>query len=184
MNRLYKIIRYDWPLHFVLLFTGWLPDNVFFIRMRGILARPFFKKAGKNLKLGRDITFYDPSNITIGSNVYVAKGCWFNCQYGIEIGSDILFGPYVSVVTSNHSLKNGAYAFGENVRLERVIIKDGAWIATHATLLPGTIINKAVLVAANAVIQGETEEYGIYGGIPARLLKKAVEQAEVGKGVA
>ncbi|KAB2914691.1 MAG: acyltransferase [Bacteroidetes bacterium] len=173
MNRFLTLLRYDWPLHFVLFFTNWLPDNVALIKLRGALARPFFKQAGRTLKLGRDLTFYNPSQLTIGNNVYIAKGCWFVCNNGIEIGDNVLFGPYVAVVTSNHSLKNGAYAFGEEVKKEKVVIDDGSWVGSHVTVLAGAHINKAVLVAANSVISGNTEEYGIYGGVPGKLLKIA-----------
>lgn len=173
MKKIYRLIRYDWPMHFVLVLTNWLPDNVFFIRMRGFLASPFFKQAGKNIKLGRDLTFYNPGHISIGNNVYIAKGCWFlGIDVGLEIKDNVLFGPYVVVVTANHSLKNGAYAFGDSVKVEKVVLDSGCWIGAHVTVLPGTHVNKAVLVAANSVIQGATEEYGVYGGIPAKLLKK------------
>jgi len=113
MNKLYRLLRYDWPLHFVLLFTNWLPDNVFFIRMRGWLASAFFKNAGRNIEIGRNVTFYNPSKITIGNNVYFAQGCWFSANQEISIRDNILFGPYVVLVNSNHSLKNGAYFFGK-----------------------------------------------------------------------
>jgi acetyltransferase-like isoleucine patch superfamily enzyme len=173
MKKIYRLVRYDWPMHFVLLLTNWLPDNVFFIKVRGFLASPFLKKSGKNLKLGRDITFYNPGQISVGSNVYVARGCWFSGSGGIDIGNNILFGPYVSVVTSDHSLKNGSYSFGPPVNEAKVIIDDGSWIASHVTVLSGTHVNKAVLVAANSVIKGATVEYGIYGGVPGKLLKIA-----------
>ncbi|MDL5048276.1 hypothetical protein QQ054_19910 [Oscillatoria amoena NRMC-F 0135] len=65
---------------------------------------------------------------------------------------------------------------GEEVKREKVVINDGAWIGSHVTILSGTHINNAVLVAANSVIQGKTDEYGIYGGIPAKLLKIAEKQ--------
>lgn len=178
MNKIHRLLRYDWPMHFILLLTNWLPDSLLFIKLRGVLARPFLKKAGKNLKLGRDITFYDPSQLSIGNNVYVAKGCWFACGNGIEIGNNILFGPYVVVVTSNHSLKNGSYSLGEEVKKEKVVINDGAWIGSHVTVLSGTHINNAVLVAANSVIQGKTEVNGVYGGIPAKLLKIAENNSD------
>ena len=64
-----------------LLFTNWLPDNVIFINLRGRLARPFFKKCGKNLGIGRNVCFYNPSKMEIGTNVYIAYGCWFLGRY-------------------------------------------------------------------------------------------------------
>ncbi|MCO5259133.1 MAG: hypothetical protein M9916_03230 [Crocinitomicaceae bacterium] len=57
MTNLIRLLRYDWPLHFVLLLTNWLPDNVVFLRLRGYLAHFFFLSCGKNLRLGRNLTF-------------------------------------------------------------------------------------------------------------------------------
>lgn len=175
MSKLIRLLKYDWPAHFVLFFTNWLPDNVVFIKLRGWLLSFFVKSAGKNLKIGRDITIYNPSMITFGENVYVAKGCFFSCSGGIEIGSNVLFGPYVVVVTSDHSIKHNSYALGEPKNIGKVNIKNGAWIAAHVTILSNTIIEECVLVAANAVIRGNTERLGVYGGIPAKLIKKNSE---------
>ncbi len=72
---MWRLLRYDLPLHFVLRLTNWLPDNVMFIRLRGRLARPFFKSCGTRLGLGRNITFYNPSKIEIGEDVYIGYGC-------------------------------------------------------------------------------------------------------------
>lgn len=175
MNKIVRLLKYDWPLHFVLSFTNWMPDNVACIRLRGFFVSFFVKSAGKNLKIGRDVTIYNPSKISFGHNVYVAKGCFFSCSGGVEIANNILFGPYVVVVTSDHSIKNNAYAWGEPINVGKVIIKDGSWIAAHVTVLSNTTIEEGVLVAANAVIRGNTEKLSIYGGIPAKLIKKNVE---------
>lgn len=173
MNKWFRLLRYDWPLHFVLMLTNWLPDNLVVIKFRGWLASHFFLKAGKSLQIGRHVTFYNPSKIIMGDNVYIATGCWFSCTYGFEIESDVLFGPYVVVVTSNHSLEKGAYYWGNPVKTEKVLIQYGSWIGAHATILPGAIINRGVLLAANSVFSGSSEAYGIYGGVPAKMIGKA-----------
>jgi len=173
MNKFHRLLRYDWPLHFILLFTNWLPDNVILITLRGFLSKPFFWKAGCNLQIGRGVTFYDPSKISIGDNVYIARGCWLSAGAGIEIGNDILFGPYVVVVTSNHSLKNGAYYWGETIDKERVVFNDGCWIGAHVTILPGVKVGKGSLVAANSVLSKSTEDFSVYAGVPAKLIKYA-----------
>jgi hypothetical protein len=43
LKKLYRLQRFDWPLHFVLLFTNWLPDNVFFMNLRGFFASFFLR---------------------------------------------------------------------------------------------------------------------------------------------
>jgi acetyltransferase-like isoleucine patch superfamily enzyme len=38
--------------------------------------------------------------------------------------------------------------------------------------MPGTILRKGVLVTAGSLIMGDTEEWGVYKGNPAVLVKK------------
>jgi acetyltransferase-like isoleucine patch superfamily enzyme len=168
---MFKNFRYNWPLHFVLLITNWLPDNVFFIRLRGKLARPFFKKAGNNLGLGRNLTFYDPSNIVIGDDVYIAYGCWFNGSGEITIENEVLFGPYCVVVSSNHSLLNESYRYGPPI-FKPIFIKKGAWVGAHVTVLAGTTIEQGALVAANSVVSKVVSKLSIVGGVPAKIITK------------
>lgn len=167
---MWRLLRYDLPLHFLLRLTNWLPDNVMFIRLRGRLARPFFKSCGTRLGLGRNITFYNPSNIEIGDDVYIAYGCWFNGAGGIKIDNEVLFGPYGVIVTSNHTLLDKSYRFGAPVKAP-ISIGKGAWIAAHVTILAGTIIGEGVLVAANSVVSKIVEDLTIIGGVPARKIK-------------
>lgn len=168
---MYINLRYDWPLHFVLLLTNWLPDNVFSLKLRGFLASPFFGKCGRNLRLGRGITFYNPRNIEIGRDVYIAKGCWLLGSSSIVIESEVMFGPYCVVVTGNHSSINGSYRYGPICDLKPVRIGFGSWVSAHCTILPGVQIGKNGLLAANSTLNVNIEANCIYGGVPARRLK-------------
>lgn len=170
MSKVYRLLRYDWPLHFVLLMTNWLPDNVLCIRLRGLLATPFFKACGKKLGIGRNVVFYDPSKITIGSNVYVATGCWFSAGRGIVIGDEVLFGPYTIIASTNHTLFNGSYRFGPPAG-STVTIGRGSWIGAHCSLLQGITIGEACLVAANSVVNKSVAAHSVVGGNPAKILK-------------
>ena len=167
---MWRIIRYDLPLHIVLTLTNWLPDNVRFIRLRGTLARPFFKSCGIQLGLGRNLTFYNPSKIEIGNNVYIAFGCWFNGTGGVKIEDEVLFGPYSVIVTSNHTLLDKSYRFGVPI-IAPISIKKGAWISAHVTILAGSNIGEGALVAANSVVSKNVEELSVVGGVPARKIK-------------
>ena len=170
MAKLFRLLRYDWPLHFLLFLTNWLPDNVIFLRFRGFLVRPFLGKCGKNLRLGRNITFYNPSKIQIGRDVYIAYGCWFMAGEEITIGDEILFGPYCVVVSSNHQREGHSFRFGEYLQAP-ISIGPGTWVAAHVTITAGTSIGKSSLVAAGAVVNGTYKDEIMLGGVPAQVIK-------------
>ena len=45
-------------------------------------------------------------------------------------------------------------------------------IGTNSIVLPGSILRKGVLLAAGSLLIGDTEEWGVYKGNPAVLVKK------------
>src|SRR4030042_1413001 len=133
MNKYFRLLRYDWPMHFVLLFTNWLPDNVVFLKFRGLLASRFFRKCGKNLTIGRNVVFYNPSLMEIGNDNYIAYGNWFVTGGKIIIGDKNLFGPYSIFVAGNHVFDGISY-FNEQSAVKDIIIGDGNWIAGHCVI--------------------------------------------------
>lgn len=172
MNKIKRILRYDLPLHLVLLVTNWLPDNIVFIRLRGLLARPFFRKCGRNLRIGRNVTFYDPSKIEIGNSVYIALGTWLSGGYGITIEDEVLFGPYCVVITADHTMKDGSYRFG-GPKGAPVAIRKGSWLGAHVSVMKGVDIGQGSLIAANSVVSKSIEPFSVVGGVPARLIRTA-----------
>ncbi len=170
MNKFYRIIRYEWPLHFILLFTNWLPDNIFFINLRGKLASPFFKKCGKNLGLGRNLSFVSSYKMEIGDNVYIAIGSWFNGDIIIE--SDVLIGPYCILATNTHTKENSiSFRFGGN-KEGKIIIKFGSWVAGQSMLVGNSELGIGSALAANSVLSKKTDDCELWGGVPAKLIKK------------
>jgi acetyltransferase-like isoleucine patch superfamily enzyme len=151
MNKLYRLIRYDWPIHFLLLITNWLPDNVVFLRLRGFLISPFFKKCGKNLRVGRNNIFIDSFNIKLGQNIYISEGNWFNGSGEITIDDEVIFGPKSLIVTSNHTKQNNSFRYGPTI-LKPIYFEKGSWIGGNSTILSGVIVKKGSVVAANSVL--------------------------------
>ncbi|MEZ5198997.1 MAG: DapH/DapD/GlmU-related protein [Bacteroidales bacterium] len=54
------------------------------------------------------------------------------------------------------------------------IIEDDVWIGLNVIVMPGLTIKKGCVIAAGAVLTKDTEPYGVYGGVPARLIKKRI----------
>jgi acetyltransferase-like isoleucine patch superfamily enzyme len=171
MRNILRLLRYDWPLHFVLTFTNWLPDNVMILRIRGVLARPFFGKCGFNLRLGRNLTFYNPSKIFLGNNIYIAEGNWFSANEKIYIGDEVIFGPKSVITSSNHTLLNGSYRYGKP-KSKVININKGVWIAAHCTITAGSDIGNSTLIAANSVTRGSIPNKVLWGGNPGRIIKQ------------
>lgn len=154
MKNLIRLLRYDWPLHFILVFTNWMPDNVLILKLRGWLCRPFFKKCGKNLRLGRNITFYNSSKIEIGNDVYIAFNNWLSAGVLITIGDKVNIGPGCVFASGSHQLKNGNFNDATNYENENIKIESGCWIAANVNVAGGTTIGKGSLVAAGCSVKG------------------------------
>jgi len=171
MKKLWHYLRYDWPLHFMLLFTNWLPDNVFFLRVRGALIRPFFGKCGHDLRIGRNVQFYNPELIDLGDHVYIAYGCSIMANDLIRIANEVMLSPYCVVISGNHSSQNGSYRYGPAI-VAPILIEKGSWIASHVVVTAGCTIGENSLIAANAVVTQNIPANVIAGGIPARIINQ------------
>lgn len=171
MKKLWHYLRYDWPLHFMLLFTNWLPDNVFFLRVRGALIRPFFGKCGHDLRVGRNVQFHNPELIDLGDHVFIAYGCSVMATDLIRIENEVMLSPYCVVISGNHTSINGSYRYGPAI-LAPIVIEKGSWIASHVVVTAGCTIGENSLIAANAVVTQNMPANVIAGGIPARIINQ------------
>lgn len=52
-----------------------------------------------------------------------------------------------------------------------ICLENDVWVGQGATLLSGSSLANGVVLAAKAVLVGPTEPYGIYAGVPARLVR-------------
>lgn len=107
-------------------------------------------------------------NITIGKNVFVNHACTFMDRGGITIEDNVLIGPKVNLITTNHPLdpeQRGATISAP------ITIKKRAWIGVGATILPGVTVGENAVVAAGAVVSKDVPDNAVVGGIPARFIK-------------
>jgi len=169
-NNIFRLLRYDLPLHFILFLTNWLPDLIIFIRFRGYLAHFFFKQCGKDLRLGRNITFYNPSNIYLGDHIYIAYGNWFSAGDKIVIDNEVLIGPYNVFTSSSYTKIRNSFRYGKHKRGD-IHIQNGSWITSHCTITMGVKIGEGCLVAANSTVISNIKNGSLVGGSPAVKIK-------------
>lgn len=126
-------------------------------RLLGLRAAP-----GSVLYQWRDLR--SPSGIEIGEGSVIGHWATLDGRRGLRIGRNVNCSSEVALWTLQHDLDDRRFG----VEGGPIVIEDYAWISFRATVLPGVRIGRGAVVAANAVVTGDVEEYTIVGGIPAR----------------
>ena len=143
--------------------------------------------------------FKRPELVQIGSHVAIDWG--FYCTTAMETGDYVHISPHVSciggaegkfILKGFNNVMAGARIvccsdrfddsglFGALIPKElkgkqivgTVIMEEFSNIGTNAIVLPNTILRKGVLLTAGSLLMGDTEEWGVYKGNPAILIKK------------
>jgi acetyltransferase-like isoleucine patch superfamily enzyme len=134
-----------------------------------------------------------------GSHIAIDKGVY--CTVNVSIGSYTHISPYVTIIGGKtgqfickgfNNIMAGARIicgsdrfddsglFGAMIPkelkgrqiIEPIIMEEFSNIGTNAIVLPGSILRKGVLLSAGSLLMGDTEEWGVYKGNPAVLVKK------------
>jgi len=156
----------------------------FFRRLLVFILRTKFAKCGKNV-IFNPFSNFSFKNIYLGSHIYIGEGANFNASIAkIIIKDKVMFGPNVTIRGGNHNTS----ILGEfmiDVKEKRpeddmdVIIEKDVWIGANATILKGVRVKKGCIIAAGSVVNKDTEEYSIYGGVPAKLIKKRFNESDL-----
>lgn len=174
MSKLHRLLRYDWPVHFALLLTNWLPDNVPFLKLRGACVRPFLGSCGKNLQLGRNVVLYNPSCIHLGRDVYFAYGCCFIAGAGIDVGDAVLCGPYCMLASSSHTRQGKSFRYA-TPESSPIRIGHGSWLGAHVSVMAGVQVGDGCLIGAGAVVTKDVEPGVLAAGVPAQKVRPLVD---------
>lgn len=113
-----------------------------------------------------------PQNIYIGANSYINGGQIYASPHAkIQIGENCLISYQVHMRTDMHNYRDS----GQLIRLQGdterdIVIEDDVWIGYGAQILSGVTVAQGCVIGAGAVVTHDTVAYGVYGGVPARLI--------------
>ena len=152
---------------------------------------------GNDFKLGTSSRLYVKNNWNIGDDVKIETNCAIFSREpddkgiltikdgthigdytiidlvdDVTIGNDVAIGPNCTLYTHDHVYTDkNSPAWKGGLVSKPIIIKDGAWIGSGVTILPGVTIGERAVIAAGSVVTKPVEANAIYGGIPAKLIK-------------
>lgn len=136
-------------------------------------------KFGNNVSIGKYTTIECTGTLkdigkglVVGNNVGLGSHGFLGCAGGVEIGSDTIFGNYVSTHSENHNYESLELPIRlQGVNRKGIKIGSGCWIGAKATILDGVVLGDGCIVAAGAVVRGVIAKNSIIGGVPAKILK-------------
>lgn len=162
-------LLYAWLVRSILFL---LPDIPVCMRFRGWLYGMFMEKSGCDFQVTHDAIIKDLEHISVGDHCFVGNTTVIMGSGCIEIGDEVLIAPHVVVISGNHTFVNGSFRYGK-ADAGRISIGTGSWIAANCTVQRGACLPAHSVLSANSFLnKAFNEEYIIYGGVPARSLKR------------
>lgn len=108
----------------------------------------------------------------MGNNVSVHPFCYIDGEGGIDIGNNVSIAHNVSILSFNHTWQNQSAPIKYNPKIYKPVqISDDVWIGCGVRIMAGVKISKRCVIAAGSVVTKDCSENGLYGGIPAKLIK-------------
>lgn len=119
--------------------------------------------------------FIDGGDVVFGKNVYVNRNLMLQCEQGIDIGENVLFGWNICIRdTDGHALMLD----GEKQTYRKSVkIGSDTWVAADCTILKGTEIASHCVVGCNSLVTGKkyTEQNCLIAGFPAGVIKHKID---------
>lgn len=105
---------------------------------------------------------YIDVGVEIGNNVKIQNGV--SVYRGVKVEDDVFLGPHMTFTNDLYPR-----AFNEDWELVPTLVKKGASIGAHATIVCSVTIGEYAMVGAGAVVTKDVPPFGLVFGNPARL---------------
>lgn len=157
------------------------------------------KSYGKNIKISRKASLYNPEEISLGNNIRIDDFCILSGK--IDIGSYVHVAAYTALYAQYESLTIGDFAglssrvaiytfsddliwgislgnstipdeFKAKVDKGPVILEKHAMVGSGSVVLPKTEIKMGAVVGALSLVRGKVDAWKIYRGNPLKFVSK------------
>jgi acetyltransferase-like isoleucine patch superfamily enzyme len=137
--------------------NSYIDSDIIFEKYFGVF------EVGKNSFIG-GATFSIAESILIGNNAQIAWGTLFFDHNSHSLDYKI---RSTDLVNRFNNIK-----LWDNIGIKKIIIEDDVWIGANSIILKGVILKQGTVIAAGSVVTKSTEPFSLYGGNPAKFIKK------------
>lgn len=152
-------------------------------------------KKGTNIVIEKDVRIFHPENIELSNNIYVGHGVFLKAYYknkliigsnvwigqgaflhaggGIEIAEAVGIGPFVKILTLEHTEEDRETPVLYNEQnYKKVIIEYGVDLGIASIILPGITVGRQSIIGAGAVVTKDIPAFSVAVGVPARVIRQ------------
>lgn len=174
-----KILRENTPKQLIVLaleqwvqpFLAWIPGITGFT-LRYLFFKLIFARLGGFSYIAPSVTMQRSYGIRAGKRLAVNRGTLIDGKGSVQIGDNVLIGPYVVIASAQHSFEQVGVPMIMQVETQKeVVIGNDVWIGAHAVILPGVHIGDRVIIGAGSIVSHDIEAHSIAAGVPARIIK-------------
>lgn len=150
-------------------------------RKFGDVLIPFYYVSGK-IKVWAIMHIFSRveyrGNLRVGRNSTWNWGCWINALGGIQIGSNVIIGPYCIIHSANHRFDDVDKPItNQGYEKASVKIDDNCWLAANVIVLPGVTVGKGCVIGAGSVVTKDIPPYSVAVGNPAKVIRSRFAEA-------
>jgi maltose O-acetyltransferase len=121
-------------------------------------------------------------HISIGADTFVNANCVFLDSAEIKIGSNVLIGPGVQLITPSHPLRAAERIVPADERRANeapyrthahpIVIGDGVWIGAGSIIFGGVTIGENTSIGAGSIVTTDIQANCLAFGQPARIQRR------------
>ncbi len=116
---------------------------------------------GTKCNISKDV--YIDFDVVIGNNVKIQNGV--SVYHGVEIEDDVFLGPHMTFTNDLFPR-----AFISDFKVYKTLVKKGASIGAHATIICGTTIGEYAMIGSGTVVTKDVPDFALVVGNPGRII--------------
>jgi putative colanic acid biosynthesis acetyltransferase WcaF len=135
---------------------------------RAMVLRAFGATLGPHCHVYPGASIWAPWNLHCGDAVGIANGAVIYNPAPVRLGSHCVVSQDAYLCGASHDTEDPAFPMVS----QPITVGAYAWICARATVCPGVVVGEGAVLALGGVATRDLQAWTVYGGVPARPLRK------------
>ncbi|WP_345330753.1 putative colanic acid biosynthesis acetyltransferase [Mucilaginibacter defluvii] len=163
-----KLRRFCWNITWLLL-CRWTPNPMH--RWRVFIVRIFGGKIGDKNVIYPDCKIWAPWLLETEEIVTIGPGVEIYNPGGVYLSHHVILSQYSFLCGATHDYNTADFTY----IMKKIVLEPYVWICSKAVVLPGVYCKQGSVLGASSVTSSNLEAWTVYGGHPAKELKKRTD---------